>query len=59
MLPAEPQVVCVPVYSPVVYGRWPYPAYPPGYFPIPVGFAHPPGFWIGFEPPIELAFFAP
>jgi hypothetical protein len=43
MLPAEPQVVCVPVYSPVVYGRWPYPAHPPGYFPIPVGFAHQPG----------------
>src|ERR1700751_1821445 len=27
ILPAEPQVVCVPVYSPVVYGGWPSPAY--------------------------------
>src|SRR5271155_465290 len=59
ILPAEPQVVCVPVYQPAVYGRWSYPAYPPDYFPIPVGFAYPPGFWIGFEPPIELAFFGP
>jgi Protein of unknown function (DUF3300) len=59
ILPAEPQVVCVPVYKPVVYGRWPYPAYPPDYFPVPVGFAYPPGFWIGFEPPIELAVFGP
>ena len=25
ILPAEPQAVCVPVYSPVVYGAWPYP----------------------------------
>ena len=59
ILPAEPQVVCVPVYRPTVYGSWPYPAYPPDYFPIPVGFAYEPGFWIGFEPPIELAFFGP
>lgn len=59
ILPAEPQVVCVPVYRPAVYGRWPYPAYPPDYFPVPVGFAYPPGFWIGFEPPIELAVFRP
>jgi hypothetical protein len=59
ILPAEPQVVCVPVYRPAVYGPWPYPAYPPDYFPTPVGFAYEPGFWIGFEPPIELAFFGP
>ena len=59
ILPAEPQAVCVPVYSPVVYGAWPYPAYPPYSFPVPVGFAYPPGFWIGFEPPIELAVFGP
>ena len=32
ILPAEPQEVCVPVYSPVVYGAWPYPAYPPDSF---------------------------
>ena len=59
ILPAEPQQVCVPVYSPVVYGAWPYPAYPPFAFPVPVGFAYEPGFWIGFGPPIELASFGP
>src|SRR5271170_4090660 len=59
ILSAEPQVVCVPVYQPAVYGRWSYPTYPPDYFPIPVGFAYPPGFWIGFEPPVEVAFFGP
>jgi len=32
--PANPQVVYVPVYQPtVVYGAWPYPAYPPYYPP--------------------------
>jgi hypothetical protein len=31
--PANPQVVYVPTYSPtVVYGAWPYPAYPPYYY---------------------------
>jgi Protein of unknown function (DUF3300) len=59
ILPAEPQVVCVPVYSPVVYGGWPSPAYPPYSFPAPSGFAYAPGYWIGFEPPIELAVFGP
>jgi hypothetical protein len=59
ILPAEPQVVCVPVYSPRVYGRWSYPTYPPDYFSVPVGFAYPPGFWIGFQPPIVLASFGP
>jgi hypothetical protein len=59
ILPAEPQVVCVPVYRPVVYGAWPYPAYPPFAFPVPVGFAYEPGFWIGFGPPVELASFGP
>jgi Protein of unknown function (DUF3300) len=49
ILPAEPQLVCVPIYNPAVYGQWPYPAYPPQYFPVPVGFAYPPGFWIGFR----------
>jgi hypothetical protein len=34
--PANPQVVYVPVYNPsVVYGSWPYPAYPPAYYPPP------------------------
>ena len=59
ILPAEPQAVCVPVYSSVVYGGWPYPAYPPFSFPIPVGFAYEPGFWIGFGPPVVLAPFGP
>src|SRR5206468_12711056 len=33
--PANPQVVYVPSYNPtVVYGAWPYPAYPPyAYYP--------------------------
>jgi hypothetical protein len=33
--PANPQVVYVPIYNPtVVYGAWPYPAYPPyAYYP--------------------------
>jgi hypothetical protein len=42
ILPAEPQVVCPPVYTPAVYGVWPFPAYPPYYFPVPVGFAFAP-----------------
>jgi len=36
--PASPQVVYVPTYDPmVVYGPWPYPAYPPYYY-------YPPGY---------------
>lgn len=36
--PANPQVVYVPTYNPaVVYGVWPYPAYPPAYYPPPPG----------------------
>lgn len=32
--PANPEVVYVPAYNPtVVYGAWPYPAYPPYYYP--------------------------
>jgi hypothetical protein len=35
--PASPQVVYVPSYNPtVVYGAWPYPAYPPAYYYPPV-----------------------
>ena len=38
--PAQPSVVYVPAYNPaVVYGTWPYPAYPPYYYPTP------PGYW--------------
>jgi uncharacterized membrane protein YgcG len=37
--PANPGVVYVPTYNPtVVYGGWPYPAYPPVYYPPPVGY---------------------
>jgi hypothetical protein len=40
--PTDPQVVYVPTYnSTVVYGPWPYPAYPPYYWPPPV--YYPPG----------------
>jgi Spy/CpxP family protein refolding chaperone len=36
--PATPQVIYVPTYNPtVVYGGWPYPAYPPHYY-------YPPGY---------------
>src|SRR5207249_5407403 len=36
--PANPQVIYVPSYNPtVVYGAWPYPAYPPYYY-------YPPGY---------------
>jgi hypothetical protein len=60
ILPAEPKLVCIPVYNPrFVYGSWSEPAYPPFEFPPPAGFAYAPGFWIGFEPPIETAFFGP
>lgn len=32
--PAQPQIIYVPAYNPtVVYGAWPYPAYPPYYYP--------------------------
>ncbi len=60
ILPAAPQLVCVPVYNPtVVYGRWPVPLYPPVVFPVPVGFVYAPGVWIGFPPPIQVAIFGP
>jgi len=39
--PTNPQVVYVPTYNPtVVYGAWPYPAYPPYYY-------YPPGYVAG------------
>ncbi len=46
--PANPQVVYVPTYNPtVVYGTWPYPAYPPVYVPPPPGYAIASGFMTG------------
>lgn len=39
--PATPEVVYVPTYNPtVVYGSWPYPAYPP-YYPPPYPYYYP------------------
>src|SRR5262249_56161612 len=39
--PAHPQAIYVPTYNPtVVYGAWPYPAYPPYYY-------YPPGYVAG------------
>jgi hypothetical protein len=38
--PANPQVIYAPTYNPtVVYGAWPYPAYPPYYYYYPPGYA--------------------
>src|SRR5215471_11235761 len=48
--PANPEVIYVPTYQPtVVYGAWPYPAYPPYYPPYwaPVGGAFVSGFFWG------------
>jgi hypothetical protein len=51
--PANPEFIYPPVYSPAVYGLWPYPDYPPldispadygGGFPLPFGI----GFGVGF-----------
>src|ERR1700754_1154503 len=48
IVPASPQVVYVPTYNPtVVYGAWPYPAYPPVYVPPPPGYAIATGFATG------------
>jgi hypothetical protein len=48
IVPANPQVVYVPTYNPtVVYGVWPYPAYPPVYVPPPPGYAIATGFATG------------
>ena len=43
--PTNPEVVYVPTYNPtVVYGAWPYPAYPP-YSYYPPGYAYGAAFW--------------
>jgi Protein of unknown function (DUF3300) len=48
--PAMPNTIYVPYYNPaVVYGAWPYPAYPPYYFP-------PPGYIAGAAIATGLAF---
>ena len=49
--PAQPETVYVPYYNPsVVYGAWPYPAYPPYYFPPA------PGYYAGAALATGLAF---
>jgi hypothetical protein len=46
--PANPGVIYVPYYNPtVVYGAWPYPAYPPYYFPPPPGYVYAAGLYFG------------
>jgi hypothetical protein len=51
IVPAEPDIVYVPVYDPVfVYGPWPYPAYPPFYFGAYFDVVFVGGFgWAGFS----------
>jgi hypothetical protein len=45
---ASPQVIYVPTYNPtVVYGAWPYPAYPPYYYYPPGYVATSSPFWFG------------
>jgi hypothetical protein len=58
--PANPAVVYVPVYdAEAIYGPWQYPAYPPFLFPMPVGFAFAPGYYIGFGWGIDVAAYGP
>lgn len=47
--PANPGVIYVPVYDPLlIFGVWPYPAYPPFYFPPPPGYIVEPTLITGF-----------
>jgi hypothetical protein len=39
--PATPDLIYVPCYTPVVYGPWPWPAYPAFYFAPPAGYCYP------------------
>jgi hypothetical protein len=51
--PSDPQVVYVPTYNPaVVYGAWPYPAYPP-YAYYPPGYVPGAAFW-GFAAGVAI-----
>jgi hypothetical protein len=53
--PANPQVVYVPTYNPtVVYGVWPYPAYPPFYYYPPAMYY--PGYYPGAALATGIAF---
>jgi len=51
--PTDPQTVYVPTYNPaVVYGAWPYPAYPPYYY-YPPGYVPGAAFW-GFAAGVAI-----
>ncbi|MFA6957267.1 MAG: DUF3300 domain-containing protein [Thermoanaerobaculia bacterium] len=53
---ASPEVIYVPTYNPVtVYGYWGYPAYPPYYYPPPIGYPGS-GFWWGVGVGISIGF---
>lgn len=53
---ADPQVIYVPTYSPTtIYGYWGYPAYPPYYWPPPVGYPGS-GFWYGAAIGISIGY---
>ena len=58
--PANPESVYVPVYDPtIVYGVWPYPAYPPYYY-WPPDFVWGPAYWPGWWwwwPPIAIGYY--
>ncbi len=46
---SDPEVIYVPTYSPAsMYGAWGYPAYPPYYYPPPIGYPGS-GFWFGMS----------
>jgi hypothetical protein len=54
--PANPQVIYVPSYNPtVVYGAWPYPAYPPYYY-YPPGYVASSMMWFGAGMAMGAAF---
>lgn len=38
--PTSPDVLYVPCYAPMIYGPWPWPAYPPYYFPFSPGYCY-------------------
>jgi hypothetical protein len=58
--PANPTAVYVPVCNPTVaYGPWPYPAYSPFVFPLPVGYVWGPVPYIGFYPVVTVAWYGP
>src|SRR5579862_9719320 len=60
ILPADAELVSVPIYNPTIaYGRWPDATHPPSAFPPPPGFASPGGKVVGYTPAVEVALFGP